>query len=408
MQHCSYKFRLYPTTDQEQVLVGWLGQLRFIWNHMLEINKKKYELEKKFEFRYDLKKRLPELKKQYDWISVPAHAAQNKVFDLDKSLVSCFKRGTGFPKFKNRHTDRSGIEINQTNAHIHIKSNQIKIPKLGWVNWVYHRKISGRLLSITIKRDGDHWYVSLLCEQEEIISQIIFNESDVVGLDLGLKDFFVSSDGEVTKTPKFYRKKQKKLARQQRKLSRKQKGSRNREKQRKRVAKIHQKIRFQRANFTHQLSSAITKQYKVVVMEDLNIKGMIKNKNLAKSISDAGWYQFISQIKYKTEWAGGYFHQISRWAPSSKTCSKCGSIRLLTLSDRIYSCSRCEHQQCRDLNAAVNIKQFGITETNRAGTVQIYACGDTSDGVGSRLSTSHVSVKQESIPSLEGSCYPLG
>jgi len=403
----AYKIRLKPTPDQIQMLISWQGQIRFIWNMMLEINVNKYNSEKKFEFRFDMQKRLPTLKKAHKWLNAPAHAYQNTIKNLHNALVGCFKQGLGFPNFKSRHFDNPGIEIPQVNQHIKWWADKIQIPIIGKIKWTYHRKIKGRLLSATIKRDGDQWYVCMLTEQEGVDQQMQFQEDDCVGIDLGLKDFAITSDGEVFETPKFYRKKQKKLKRAQQKLSRKEKASRNREKQRKKVAKIHQKIRFQRSNFHHQLSSAITKQYSVVFVENLNIKGMIKNRSFAKSIADQGWAQFITYLKYKQQWAGNLLHQIDRWAPSTKACHRCGSKKTITLDERTYVCSHCDMVLDRDANAAINILHFGIRETNTAGTAEIYACGAISDGDLALVGSSYVALKQESIPSLEGSCCSL-
>jgi len=403
----AYKIRLKPTSDQIQTLIGWQGQLRFIWNMMLEINIRKYDTEKKFEFRYDMQKRLPALKKAHRWLNAPAHAYQNTVKRLHNALIGCFKQGLGFPNYKAKHFDNPGIEIPQSGKHIKWWADNIQIPIIGKIKWTYHRKIKGRLLSATIKRDGDQWYVCMLTEQESVEQQTNFVESDCIGIDLGLKDFAITSDGEVIETPKFYRKKQKKLKRAQQKLSRKEKASRNREKQKKKVVKIHQKIRFQRSNFHHQLSSAITKRYPVVFVENLNIKGMIKNRKLAKSIADQGWAQFITYLKYKQRWAGNVLHQIDRGAPSTKACHMCGSKKPITLGERTYVCGNCELVMDRDANAAINILQFGIRETNTAGTAEIYACGAISDGDPAIAGSSYVAQKQESIPSSEGSCCSL-
>jgi putative transposase len=411
MKMITYKYRMYPTTEQEQTLVGWMGQLRFVWNKLLQSNIEKYELEKKFNFRFDMQRTLPQMKKDHEWITAPAHALQNKVFDLDIALRNCFKRKYGFPKFKSKHTDNSGIKISQTNTkHIKWDSDTITIPKLGKIKWKYHRRIKGKLLAITIKRDVDHWYVCCLVSQENNFSDsesMIISPTDCIGLDLGLKDFFVSSDGEVAETPKFFRSKQEKLKSKQRKLSRKQKASANRNKARIKVARLHRKIRNTRLNWHHNLSNSITKNYQVVIIEDLNIAGMIKNKKLSKSIQDQGWSQFINQLDYKSKWRNGLLHKIDRWTASSKTCSNCGSTKSITLSERTYICSSCDNVMDRDLNAAINIKNWGIQEINTAGTAGIYACGDTSIGDISREISRYVSIEAGIIPLLEGSGWSL-
>jgi len=409
MKMIAYKYRIYPTESQEKTLVGWLGQLRFVWNKLLADNKTQYAAEKKFTFGFDMKRKLPQMKKDHDWLDAPAHALQNKVFDLDSAMKACFKHKKGFPKFKSKHTDNCGIEISQTTSkHIKWDTKSITIPKMGPVKWIYHRQIKGRLLSITIKRDVDHWYVCCLAKQDiasaSASASLEVKHQDCVGLDLGLKDFFVSSDGEVAETPRIYRNKQNKLKQRQRNLARKQKGSNNRNKSRIKVARLHRKIRNTRLNWHHNLSNSIAKNYQVVIVEDLNITGMIKNKKLAKSISDQGWNQFITQLAYKLQWRNGLLHKINRWAASTKTCSCCGSKKTMTLSERAYLCANCDNVMNRDLNAAINILNWGIQEINTAGTAEIYACGDVSVGDDTAVSSRHASVETGIIPSLEGSC----
>jgi putative transposase len=412
MNMVAYKYRIYPSKIQEEILVGWLGQLRFVWNKLLEDNKTQYAAEKKFTFGFAMKRMLPQMKKDHAWIDAPAHALQNKVFDLDSAMKNCFKHKRGFPKFKSKHTDKSGIEISQTtNKHIRWDAKTITIPKMGPVKWIYHRCIKGRLLSITIKRDVDHWYVCCLAKQDiasSVPASTDFNKQDCVGLDLGLKDFFVSSDGEVAETPRIYRNKQDKLKRHQRRLAHKQKGSNNRNKARIKVARLHRSIRHTRLNWHHKLSSSIAKNYQVVIVEDLNIAGMIKNRKIAKAISDQGWHQFVTQLTYKLQWRNGMLHKINRWAASTKTCSCCGSKKTMTLAERTYVCSNCDNIMDRDLNAAINIRNWGIQEINTAGIAEIHACGDVSVGDDAAVSSRHASIEAGIIPSLEGSCCPLG
>jgi putative transposase len=417
MTMIAYKYRIYPTAKQEEQLVGWLGQLRFVWNKLLSDNQTQYAATKTFAFLFEMKRKLPQMKKDYNWIDAPSQALQNKVFDLDQAMKNCFKFGRGFPKFKSKHYDNSGIEISQV-AQIDKDTNQvtyrqirwddqtISIPKLGKMKWVYHRRIKGRLLSITIKRDVDQWYVCCLAKQEANKNNaIVVDEKDCVGLDLGLKDFFVSSDGPVAPTPKIYRSKQEKLKQRQRRLSRKKKGSANRNKARIKIARLHRTIRNTRLDWHHKLSNLIAKNYSVVLVEDLNINGMIKNRKLAKAIQDQGWAQFVTLLSYKLEWNNGLLHKIDRWAASTKTCNCCGSKKTLTLSERTYVCSNCDNVMDRDLNAAINIKNWGIDDINTAGTAGIYACGDTAVGDISREISRHVSFETGTIPSLEGSCW---
>ena len=407
----AFKYRLKPNKEQEQQLIRWVGASRWIWNWCLETNKTEYNKTKKFIFRYDLKIQLPKLKKEHAWLSeLPSQALQNRVLDFSDSLKRVWKQGNGFPKFKSKHIEHHNtFRIDQTNGHIKPTKTQIQIPKMGWVKWTRHRPIQGKLKNITIKQENGYWWCICLCDIGDISQITNANNDQLVGIDLGLTKFAITSDGEVFDTPKIYRKKQKKLKRKQQILARRKKGSANREKARKKLNKLHYKIKCQRQDFTHKTSSQITKDYLFIAVEDLNIKGMLKNRRLSKAITDQGWSMFVEQLIYKSRLNGGCTVKISRFAPSSKTCSSCGNIQDMPLSQRTYTCSSCGIEIDRDINAAINIKQWGRNEINRCGTHQIYACGDTTDGVKAIAFTSHVSAKQEKFSSnWKRSRYPKG
>lgn len=398
MTHKAFKFKLKPTKEQEQQLVQWTGCSRWIWNWCLSTNKEEYEKTKKFIFKFDLKKQIPLLKKEFPWLSeAPSQALQNRVLDFDAALKRVWKQGNGFPKFKSRHIEHHNtLRMEQVGSHIKPTKKQIKVPKLGWVKWTRHRPLEGKLKNITIKKENNHWWCICLCEVPDVETRSDFHESEVVGIDLGISSFVVMSDGNNIKSTNEYRKAEKKLKRQQRKLSRKKKGSNNRNKQRIKVNKIHAKIKNKRQDFTHKLSNQIAKDYPVIAVEDLTINGMKKNRHLSKSISDQGWAVFLNQLLYKAKRNGGTAIKIDKFAPSSKTCSCCGNIKeSLMLSERIYKCENCGLELDRDLNAAINIKAIGIDKLNRTGTVRIYACGDTNDGEKAIDFSSYVSMKQE-------------
>lgn len=376
----TYKYRLYPTKSQDELLNQWLGQGRFVWNKLLEKNIARYEEEKKFNFKYDMVLDLPKLKKEFEFLQAPAHVYLNKAFALDSALRLMKKLKRGFPKFKAKHTDNSGICINQVGNHIALNEKHIKIPKIGLVKYKKHREPIGKLKNITIKRDVDQWYVCCLYESEVEEQEINYNKS--IGLDLGINKLAVLSDGTEIKNPKHLSKKEKQLKRQQRKLSKKKKGSNNRNKQRIRVAKLHRKIRNQRLDNIHQVTSSIAKKFDVVFVEDLSIKNMMKNRHLSKAIGSTGWGLLINILNYKVK-----VEKIDKFYPSTKTCSDCGNKKEILLSERTYNCDNCGLVIDRDLNAAINI--------HRAGTARINACGDTSDGGDGMSSSSHVSMKQE-------------
>ncbi|MFW5879867.1 MAG: RNA-guided endonuclease InsQ/TnpB family protein [bacterium] len=397
MSYKSFKFLLRPNEEQEQTLVKWMGSTRWIWNYYLNLNKEKYNETKKFLFKHEMITQIPNLKKQNEWLKeLPSQALQQRCIDLDMAIQRVWKQGNGFPKFKSKNIEHHNtLRITQTNGQINPRKKQIKIPKMGWVNWKRYRPLEGKLKSITIKKENNLWWCICLCELPD--SSVCYNAThdEVVGIDLGLKEFAITSDGEIFDTPKIYRKKQKRLRRQQRQMAKKKKGSKNREKARKKLNKTHYKIKCQRNDFTHKASSQITNDYLFIAVEDLNIRGMMKNRKLSKSIADQGWSMFVNQLIYKSKLNGGCTVKIDRFAPSSKTCSSCGNIQDMPLNIRTYECPRCGVETNRDINAAINIKNWGIDEINRCGTHRIYACGDTNDGGQLYDWSNYVSVKQE-------------
>lgn len=392
----AFKYKLTPNKEQEQQLVKWVGASRWIWNWCLDTNKNEYEKTKKFIFRYDLKLQIPNLKKEHEWLTqIPSQALQNRILDFDSALKRIWKQGNGFPKYKLKHIEHHNtFRIDQTNKHIKPTKAQIQIPKMGWVKWKRHRPLEGKLKNITIKQENGHWWCICLCDIGDMPQLKEAFVDQLVGIDLGLKNFAITSDGEVFETPKLYRKRQKKIKRKQQILSRRNKGSKNREKARKALNKEHYNIKCQRQDFTHKASTVITKQYTFIAVEDLNIAGMQKNKHLAKAISDQAWAMFVEQLSYKSKINGGNIVKIGRFKPSSKTCSSCGNIQPMPLYIRTYECL-CGLTLDRDINAAINIKNWGRDEINRAGTARIYACGDTTDEEKAIDFSSHVSMKQE-------------
>ena len=247
----------------------------------------------------------------------------------------------------------------------------VQIPKIGKVRWAKHRNLQGKPKSITITQDGDNWYCSVLCEIE--IHEKKKEKDNMVGIDVGLKDFAVLSDGEVIKRQRFTKDNEKRLSKEQRRLSRKEKGSQNKTKQRRIVQKVHKKIRNSRKDFLHKTTHDMITKYDGFCLEDLNVKGMMKNHKLAKSIGDVSWSEFMRQLGYKSLWNFKHFIQISRWFPSTKTCSSCGEKQSMELKDRIYECELCGFVMNRDLNAALNILKEGLNTLGHRG---INACGD--------------------------------
>lgn len=372
-------YRIYPTKLQQLTLNQWLGQGRFVWNYMLSLNIATYDRDKKFVFGYDMNNLLPALKKQPGtcWLSeIPSQCLQQKCQDLDTALKQSFKKNQnkkGFPKFKSRKFDESGIRF----PNFKFEGNRIVLPKMkGGIKIKLHRPLLGKKEAITVSKDKiGRFFVSILVKIDDQI-KYVEEINNAIGIDLGLKSFAVTSDAEIIENPKFYRKAEKKLTKIQRSHFRKLKGSSNREKARVKLAKTHKIITNQRKDFCNQVASSIAKNNDLIAIEDLNVKGMMKNHNLAKSVADVSWGQFISALKWQAHKRGKYLVEINRWYPSSKTCSCCSGHKAdLTLTDRVYVCPDCGFEIDRDLNAAINILQEGIRQHNTVGTTEINACG---------------------------------
>jgi len=371
--HKGFKYRLDPTTEQKQMFLQHGGNTRFIWNSLLANNIEYYNKEGKFNFGHVMITSLPKLKEEYEFLKLSfSQSLQTVGRQLNDTLTRFLRErktnnSIGFPKFKKKNIERDSFHCPQKWK---LEKRYVKIPKIGKVKWIKHRPLQGRPKSITITQNGDQWYCSVLCE---ITTKDKPNKNkNIIGVDVGLKDFSVFSDGNIIKRQKFTKKYEDKLSQKQRKLSRKKKGSNNRTKQRRIVQKIHRKIRNSRNDFLHKTTHYMITKYDGFCLEDLNVKGMMKNRKLAKRITDASWYEFKRQLEYKSLWNSKHFIQIDRWFPSTKTCSLCGRKRSMKLKDRIYEC-KCGFVIDRDLNAAVNILNEGL---NTLGLRGINACGD--------------------------------
>jgi putative transposase len=375
----AFKFRLYPTKEQEVFFERAVGCSRFVYNKLLEASIAEYQSSGKFILGFSLTNKLVELKKE-----VNSQSLQQTSINLATAFKNRFskkrKKQTGFPKFKKRGVQDS-FTIPQ---HFTIKKNQIKLPKIGWVSCVTHRKLEGKVKSITITKDVDVWFVSILCEQED--QEVHYDPNNAVGIDLGINTFAVTSDGECIDAPDLD-KEYKKLKKLQRRHAKKQKGGKNREKARKRVARQYRKIRRINKNFVETTSSLIAKDYDIVSLETLNIQGM-KASGMGRSIQKLCWGAFVQALIRKVP----VIHRVSMWYPSSKTCSCCGWIKKdLKRSDRIFYCDSCGFELDRDANAAMNLLNEWIKTAATAGL----ACGEDVRPEGSKASGRQPSVKQE-------------
>ena len=365
----AFKYRLKPNSDQKADLAIQFGHARFTFNWALARRREFYQLNGKGLNYYAQADELRDLKREDETIWLKqAHSQvlQQKLMDLDRGFVNFFEGRAEYPTFKSKRGKQS-IRYPQG---FKLEGQSVYFPKVGWVKLILHRTLEGEMKSATVtKTKSGRYFVSIQTETE--IDDSIY-EGPHVGVDMGLNHFVTLSTGEKIDNPRHLRRSEKRLARSQHKLSRKVKGSANRQKQRVKVARVHEKVSDQRRDFHHKLSRRLVNEFGVITFETLHIKGMVKNHKLAKSISDAGWGQFIGFTEYKGAWYGAHIEKIDRFYASSKICSECGvKNQGLTLSDRTWACEVCGSIHDRDVNAAINIESqstVGITGTN--------ACGD--------------------------------
>ena len=363
----AYSFRINPTESQKELLAQHFGSCRFTYNRFLRERIDFYaenKGKKKQGLTYnDTAKMLTVLKKDPElaWLrDVNAQSLQQSLRRLDVAYNNFFNKRAKFPKFKAKH-DKQSFHVPQ-DFSVDVEAGTLKLPKFQPIKAVLHRTIEGEMKSVTISRTTTgKYFASILCEVDIKVKPK--KTGPKIGIDLGLKSFIVTSTGDTVDAPKFLRSSETKLKFLQRRLSRKVKGSANRNKARHKVALLHEKITNQRQDFLHKLSTRLVSENQAIFAEDLNVKGMTANHHLAKSVSDAGWSEFIRQIQYKSEWSGTTFGQIDRFFPSSKRHATCGWInQSLTLKDREWVCQGCGEVVDRDLNAAQNILLFGAKQ----------------------------------------------
>ena len=394
--HKAYKFRLKPNTEQEIALAKSFGCCRWFWNYSLNLCQETYKTTGKGLTRNYIQGLLPSLKKEYEWLTdAYSQCLQVVALNLSQAYQNFFEKRARLPRFKSKH----GKQSISYPANVKFEGDYLKLPgKVGLVYCVRHREFAGTIKTVTISKNPDgKYYASILVDPSASLRVNVERSRDVddgqsplpplirgvpkaggstlnqggdedggidgkaIGIDLGLNHFAITSNGSKYDNPKHFAKHQRNLKRKQQKLSHKKEGSNNRQKARRKVAKVHSKISRCREDFLHKLSRKIVNENQVIAVENLNVKAMVRNHNLAKAISDCSWGMFCTMLKYKAEWQGKTYIEVDRFFPSSKTCHVClNQVGSLPLDVRIWTCEHCKTIHDRDINAAINIRDESL------------------------------------------------
>jgi putative transposase len=396
--YCAYKFRLYPTAEQQQYFAGAFGCARWFWNYSLNLCQETYKATGKGLSRGAIQGLLPSLKQEYSWLKKGAYSQSLQVVALNLSVAyqNFFEKKAGFPSFKSKH-GRQSVSYPQ---NVKTGEKSIKLPIIGEISCKIHRTFDGDIKTVTISKNPDGKYYASILVDGGNPDTTASAEGKSIGLDVGLIDFCVTSDGSKYKNPRHLKKHSKNLKRKQQKLSRKQKahqvGSNTRSKARRLVAKVHSKIKRVREDFLHKLSRKIVDENQVIAVENLNVKGMVRNHCLAEAISDAGWGTFGTMLKYKAERDGKTYIEVDRFFPSSKTCNNClHKVSEMPLGVRHWDCPKCKSRNDRDVNAAKNIRDEAL---------RFLALGTSAAASGGNVSRGgKISVLSDAVPREAGS-----
>lgn len=365
----AYKYRLYPKPQQEEFLAKHFGCARFIYNWGLNLKINNYQKEKKSISFFNTCKLMKQKKSELPWLSeVNSQSLQAALKNLDNAFIRFFREKKGFPNFKSRKSKQS-FSCPQ-NVKVNWNNSTVTLPKIGEIRAIFSRQFVGKIKTCTIsKTPTNKYFISILVETpEHNTKKLKIKNETTVGVDVGLKDFAILSDGVKINNPRYLRTSEQRLKVLQRRASNKKKGSNNRRKAFLRVARQYEKIKNQRDDFLHKASTKLVRENQTICLETLNVAGMLKNHNLAKSIADASWSRFMQFLNYKAEWYGCNIIHIGQFEASSKTCSECGMVKHdLTLVDRKWACEGCGILHDRDVNAAINIKKMALQKQNLIG-----------------------------------------
>ena len=368
----AFKYRIYPNQEQTALINKHIGSCRWIYNYALNKKVEAYKRDKTRLSRFDISKDLPQLKKNEEtqWLKeTNSQALQMSLKNMDEAFTKFFRDKKGFPKFKSKHNNRQSFNIPQS-VKVDWKNKKVSIPKIKNIKFALDRIAEGEIKSATISRTPTRkYFISILVDTKlKEPKKHKIKEETSVGIDLGIKEFAITSDGEKFDNPKFLKNDLRKLKKLQKRASKRIKGSNNRRKENLRVAILHEKIVNKRENFLHKLSTKLISENQTICLEDLSVENMIKNHKLAQSIQDCSWSKFNEYLEYKARWSGVNIVRIGRFEPSSKMCSNCGKINNeLTLKDREWTCESCGSFHDRDVNAAKNIIDFSLHKNNLVG-----------------------------------------
>lgn len=364
----AYKFRIYPNAEQTILLAKHFGCARFVYNWALSEKKKHDEASGKSLSKRALQDALVASKKaDKDWLNeVNSQSLLASLNNLDKAFSNFSKGLTKFPRFKSKYAGPQSFQcpqhtqVDHENAHIHL-------PKLKGIKAKLHRNFTGKIKTVTVTRSASNKYFAsvLIDEATQVPIPTTIEASQTLGLDVGLEHLLIDSEGRKVDNPRYYRQALKRLAIEQRKLARQQKGSSNRAQQRRRVARVHERVANQRNNFIHQITARLVGKGHATTfaVEDLNVKGMVKNRKLSRAIQDVGWGMLLTTLEYKCRWNGKNLIRIGRFEPSSKLCNRCGyQASIMPLSVRQWCCPACQWVHDRDINAAKNIRDFALAD----------------------------------------------